>query len=44
MDEQALKEASEGQIEKDLYMMREYGESMNWKESILNSYLLENIK
>ena len=42
--EQALKEASEGQIKKDIYMMAEYGESMNWKESILNSYPLENIK
>jgi hypothetical protein len=40
----ALKAASEGQIKKDIYMMTEYGESMNWKESILNSYPLENIK
>ena len=42
--ETALKNASEGQIEKDLYMMREYGESMDWKSSILNSYPLEKIK
>lgn len=42
--EAALKAASEGQIERDLYMMREYGESMDWKSSILNSYPLENIK
>ena len=42
--EAALKAASEGQIERDLYMMREYGESMDWKSSIINSYPLENIK
>ena len=42
--EAALKAASEGQIKKDIYMMTEHGESMNWKESILNSYPLENIK
>ena len=42
--EAALKAASEGQIKKDIYMMTEYGESMNWKDSILNSYPLENIK
>ena len=42
--EAALEAASEGQIERDLYMMREYGESMDWKSSIKNSYPLENIK
>lgn len=42
--EAALKAASEGQIKKDIYMMTEYGESMNWKESIMKSYPLENIK
>jgi hypothetical protein len=42
--EAALKKASEGQINKDIYMMLEYGEDMNWKSSILNSYPLENIK
>lgn len=42
--EEALKEASEGRIEKDIYMITEYGESMDWKSSILNSYPLENIK
>ncbi len=42
--EAALKAASEGQINKDIYMMLEYGEGMNWKSSILNSYPLENIK
>ena len=42
--EAALEAACEGQIQRDLYMMREYGESMNWKSSILNSYPLENIK
>ena len=42
--EAALEAASEGQIERDLYMMREYGESMDWKSSILNSYPLNKIK
>jgi hypothetical protein len=42
--EAALKAASEGQINRDIYMMLEYGEDMNFKKSILNSYPLENIK
>ena len=42
--EAALKVASEGQINKDIYMIIEYGENMDWKSSILNSYPLENIK
>lgn len=40
----ALKAASEGRIEKVIHMMTKYGESMDWKETILTSYPLENIK
>lgn len=42
--QQALKEASEGEIEKDIYMMLKYGEDMYWKKSILNSYPIDKIK
>jgi hypothetical protein len=42
--EAALKAVSEGNINRDIYMMTEYGESMDYKYSILNSYPLENIK
>jgi CRISPR/Cas system-associated exonuclease Cas4 (RecB family) len=42
--EAALKAASKCQIDSDIYMMTEYGESMDWETSILNSYPLENIK
>ena len=41
---EALKDTSEGQIKRDIYMMCEHGENMDWKSSILNSYPLDNIK